>query len=63
MNKPQIIKDWERSVLLVEEMCPRSCWTCCEFNKDNSTCRKHGDIPKEFLNTIDECGDWNRFAF
>ena len=60
--KPQIVTDWERSVETIEQMAPKCCYTCCEFN-GSVTCNKHGLVPATFIDEVESCGDWNREPF
>lgn len=60
--KPQIVRDWERSVETIEQMCPQCCYTCC--NELEGKCTKYGnEIPREFMEKIDGCEAWSRSPF
>ena len=60
--KPQIVKEWEESMKVMEDMCPKCCHTCFEM-KDGVCCEFASPIPPEFQEKIDGCEKWNRSAF
>ena len=56
------VENWELAVKIVEETCPRTCFTCS--NELEGNCQLHGmKIPEEFYSKVGECGDFSREAF
>jgi len=60
---PQIVKEWEESVKVIEEMCPRCCHTCTNFTRDLFCYEFVSHPPAEFRDAIDKCDKWTREPF